>query len=64
MAYKIVVKMGGSYYRFLVLKETEKDSFIKEILPDELAKLEKLLISRNGGEGFVLGDKVSLQQNQ
>ncbi|VDD87308.1 unnamed protein product [Enterobius vermicularis] len=50
--------MGGSYYRFLVLKETEKDSFIKEILPDELAKLEKLLISRNGGEGFVLGDKI------
>uniref|UniRef100_A0A158R568 Glutathione S-transferase n=1 Tax=Syphacia muris TaxID=451379 RepID=A0A158R568_9BILA len=38
--------------------EAEKDSFIKEILPVELAKLEKLLTSRNGGEGYILGDKI------
>uniref|UniRef100_A0A914ZIH6 Glutathione S-transferase n=2 Tax=Parascaris univalens TaxID=6257 RepID=A0A914ZIH6_PARUN len=38
--------------------ETEKDSFIKDVLPVELAKFEKLLPTRGGGTGYILGDKI------
>lgn len=34
---------------------------MKEILPAELAKLEKLLATRAGGKKFILGDKVGTQ---
>ncbi|VDN38620.1 unnamed protein product [Gongylonema pulchrum] len=43
----------------MVFQETEKEPFIKNILPVELAKLEKLITTRMGGEMFVLGDKIS-----
>ncbi|VDN34708.1 unnamed protein product [Gongylonema pulchrum] len=39
--------------------ETEKEPFIKNILPEELTKLEKLLATRDGGKMFILGDKIS-----
>nr|ADP24698.1 glutathione-s-transferase pi class [Wuchereria bancrofti] len=39
--------------------DTEKDSYIKDILPVELAKFEKLLATRDDGKNFILGDKIS-----
>uniref|UniRef100_A0A914WPB6 Glutathione S-transferase n=1 Tax=Plectus sambesii TaxID=2011161 RepID=A0A914WPB6_9BILA len=38
--------------------ETMKDGFVKNTLPEELAKFEKLLKSKKDGKGFILGDKV------
>nr|1TU7_A Chain A, Glutathione S-transferase 2 [Onchocerca volvulus]1TU7_B Chain B, Glutathione S-transferase 2 [Onchocerca volvulus]1TU8_A Chain A, Glutathione S-transferase 2 [Onchocerca volvulus]1TU8_B Chain B, Glutathione S-transferase 2 [Onchocerca volvulus]1TU8_C Chain C, Glutathione S-transferase 2 [Onchocerca volvulus]1TU8_D Chain D, Glutathione S-transferase 2 [Onchocerca volvulus] len=39
--------------------ETEKDPYIKSILPGELAKFEKLLATRGNGRNLILGDKIS-----
>uniref|UniRef100_A0A0R3RVH1 Glutathione S-transferase n=1 Tax=Elaeophora elaphi TaxID=1147741 RepID=A0A0R3RVH1_9BILA len=39
--------------------ETEKDPYIKDTLPVELAKFEKLLATRGDGKNFILGDKIS-----
>ncbi|OZC08993.1 glutathione S-transferase protein [Onchocerca flexuosa] len=39
--------------------ETEKDPYVKNILPEELAKFEKLLATRGNGRNLILGDKVS-----
>ncbi|VDK60329.1 unnamed protein product [Anisakis simplex] len=38
--------------------ETQKDKFIKETLPVELAKFDKLLQTRGGGSAYILGDKI------
>uniref|UniRef100_A0AAF5PL58 Glutathione S-transferase n=2 Tax=Wuchereria bancrofti TaxID=6293 RepID=A0AAF5PL58_WUCBA len=38
---------------------TEKDSYIKDILSVELAKFEKLLVTRDDEKNFILGDKIS-----
>ncbi|CAG9534031.1 unnamed protein product [Cercopithifilaria johnstoni] len=39
--------------------ETDKGPYIKNILPAELAKLERLLATRDNGKNFILGDKIS-----
>uniref|UniRef100_A0A914XH95 Glutathione S-transferase n=1 Tax=Plectus sambesii TaxID=2011161 RepID=A0A914XH95_9BILA len=39
--------------------EEKKDDFVKNTLPEELAKFEKLLKSKKDGKGFILGDKIS-----
>ncbi|MFH4981893.1 hypothetical protein AB6A40_008602 [Gnathostoma spinigerum] len=38
--------------------ETEKDSFIKEVLPAELANFEKLLKTRSDGKHYILGENI------
>ncbi|VDK72107.1 unnamed protein product [Litomosoides sigmodontis] len=39
--------------------ETEKDTYIKDVLPAELAKFERLLATRGNGRNFISGNKVS-----
>ncbi|MFH4977123.1 hypothetical protein AB6A40_003832 [Gnathostoma spinigerum] len=38
--------------------ETEKDKFIKETLPVELEKFEKLIKTHDSGKHYILGDKI------
>ncbi|KHN84703.1 Glutathione S-transferase 2 [Toxocara canis] len=59
MFYEGIRDLHNKYTRMIYFEyETEKDNFIKDVLPVELAKFEKLLQTRGGGTGFVLGDKI------
>ncbi|KAL3990540.1 Glutathione S-transferase P [Acanthocheilonema viteae] len=60
MFYEGIRDLHTKYTKMIYLAyETEKDSYIKDILPVELAKLEKLLATRDNGKNFILGNKIS-----
>nr|P46426.1 RecName: Full=Glutathione S-transferase; AltName: Full=GST class-pi [Dirofilaria immitis]AAA21585.1 glutathione S-transferase [Dirofilaria immitis] len=60
MFYEGIRDLHSKYTRMIYeAYETQKDPFIKNILPQELAKLEKLLATRDNGKNFILGDKIS-----
>ncbi|VDN51785.1 unnamed protein product [Dracunculus medinensis] len=59
MFYEGIRDLHNKYTKMIYLAyETEKDSFIETILPEELAKFEKLLKTHGNGNGFILGDKI------
>ncbi|VDN02261.1 unnamed protein product [Thelazia callipaeda] len=41
------------------VNETEKDQYIRDVIPAEMAKFDKLLAVRGDGQNFILGDKIS-----
>ena len=43
---------------FLVVQAAPRKKYIEEELPEFLEKLEKLLKSNRGGDGFFVGDEV------
>uniref|UniRef100_A0A915PMA9 Glutathione S-transferase n=1 Tax=Setaria digitata TaxID=48799 RepID=A0A915PMA9_9BILA len=60
MFYEGIRDLHTKYTKMIYLAyETEKDSYITDILPVELAKFEKLLATRGDGKNFILGDKIS-----
>lgn len=55
----VIFVLLSVYYSIFNFQETEKEPFVKDVLPEELKKFEKLLATRAGGKKFILGDKVS-----
>uniref|UniRef100_A0A1I7Y072 glutathione transferase n=1 Tax=Steinernema glaseri TaxID=37863 RepID=A0A1I7Y072_9BILA len=54
--------MRNKYARFIYVDwdvEGKREEFIKEIVPTALAQIESLLKTRQNGEHFVLGEKIS-----
>uniref|UniRef100_A0A914XBY6 Glutathione S-transferase n=1 Tax=Plectus sambesii TaxID=2011161 RepID=A0A914XBY6_9BILA len=60
MFYEGIKDLHSKYVQLIYVEyEEKKDDFVKNTLPEELAKFEKLLKSKKDGKGFILGDKIS-----
>ncbi len=47
-------------FRFCDVKAEKKKKFLAEQLPKFLQNLEKLLLENKGGDGYFVGDSVSI----
>uniref|UniRef100_A0A1I7XV95 glutathione transferase n=1 Tax=Heterorhabditis bacteriophora TaxID=37862 RepID=A0A1I7XV95_HETBA len=59
MFFEGVRDLRTKYSKMIYTEYENKDDFIKNVYPVELAKLEKLLKTHKNGEQYVAGDKVS-----
>ena len=54
----VLVSGGNKYCCSIVLQNANRSKQYAEVIPGQLANLEKILESNDGGDGFMAGKKV------